>query len=104
LRIASPSERLDIESRYYLYGTGNLEKARQVNELRTQMYPREWQPLGDLGDIYATFGHYEEALASNRQAVRLGAPGWFYVRLVYSYLFLNRLEEAQAAAQEARFF
>ena len=96
-------EKLGIESSYHFFGTGNLQKARQAYELRTQMYPRDLSPPTNLGIIYSILGQYEKALAEAREALRLDpASAVSYANLVYSYLYLNRLEDAGAAAQEAQ--
>jgi tetratricopeptide (TPR) repeat protein len=53
-----------------------------------------------LSTIYAELGQYDKALAIKRDAFRRD-PGYGYHNLV-AYLSLNRLEEAQATAEEAR--
>ena len=99
----SEREKLDIESSYYIGVTGNLEKARQSVELWSQTFPRESGPHNALGFIYEHFGEYEQVLLQDREALR-GLPdsGLLYNNFVYAYLHLNRLEEARAAAEEAK--
>jgi tetratricopeptide (TPR) repeat protein len=100
---AGEREKLGIESSYYFFGTGNLEKARQAYELRAQMYPRDLPTPTNLGIIYTIFGQYEKALAESREALRVDPQSAVsYANLVYSYLYLNRLKEARAIAQEAQ--
>jgi serine/threonine protein kinase/tetratricopeptide (TPR) repeat protein len=98
----SPWEKFAIESRYYRAATGDLDKARQAYELWAQAYPRDFIPVANLSDIYAMLGHYDEALKMQQDAFRL-APnlGIVYGNLVSAYLNLNRLDEAQAKANEA---
>ncbi len=48
----SERERFSIEANYYLFATGELEKAAQVYELWQQTYPRDALPYVDLGFIY----------------------------------------------------
>ena len=50
----SERERFYIESHYYQNVTGDLEKARQVYELWTQTYPRDWQPLPPFVAVYGS--------------------------------------------------
>ena len=48
----SEHERLSIEATYYLYVTGELEKAAQAYERWQQIYPRDYLPYTDLSFIY----------------------------------------------------
>jgi eukaryotic-like serine/threonine-protein kinase len=98
----SERERFYIESHYYQNVVGNLQKARQSYELWTQTYPRDWMPLPPLGDVYASLGQYDKALAEAREAFRLNpASGMHSADLVQSYFNLNRLKEARNTAEEA---
>ena len=78
-----------------------MGKARQTYELWAQAYPLDPIPVGVLSTIYAELGQYDKALAIERDAFRRD-PGYGYHNLVAPYLSLNRLEEAQATAEEAR--
>jgi serine/threonine protein kinase/Flp pilus assembly protein TadD len=99
----SEREKFYIESHYYKYVTGDLEKARQVYELWSQTYPRDWVPVSSLAIIYENLGQYEKALAKAREAVSLvPESGLNYGNLAGSYLFLNRLEEARTVAENAQ--
>jgi eukaryotic-like serine/threonine-protein kinase len=99
----SEREKFYIESHYYHYVTGDLEKARQTYELWTQTYPRDLVPPNNLGVIYENFGEYDKALAESLEALRLDpGSGASYANLVAHYLYLNRLEEARATADEAQ--
>ena len=99
----SEDEKFYIESHYYQNVTGDLEKARQVNELWAQTYPRDWQPLPPLYAIYASLGQYEKSLEAARDALRLNpANGLSYSAVAYAYAGLNRFEQATATAQEAQ--
>ena len=98
----SEREKLYIESDYYLLVNGDLEKARQAFELFAQTYPRDGNPPTMLGIIYTSLGQYDKVLAEMREALRLDAGGINYTNLASSYLYLNRLEEARATAEEAQ--
>jgi serine/threonine protein kinase/Tfp pilus assembly protein PilF len=96
-------EKLYIESHYYDFVTGDLEKARQAYELWAQIYPRESIPANNLGEIYQTLGQHEKAFAEFTEAVRLGqADSIGYSNLVAGKIHLNRLEEAEQLAAEAQ--
>jgi eukaryotic-like serine/threonine-protein kinase len=99
---ASEPERLYIESHYYQYVPGNLEKARQVYELWAQTYPREWVAPTNLNQIYSNFGQYDKALEEARETLRLNVNGVSYAGLVWALTTVNRLEEARATAEEAQ--
>jgi tetratricopeptide (TPR) repeat protein len=99
----SEREKLNIETNYYASVTGNLEKARQSCELRSQTFPRDLGPHNFLGFLYTSLGEYDQALLQFREALqRKPDSGLGYGNLVYTYLFLNRLEEASAIAEEAK--
>jgi serine/threonine protein kinase/tetratricopeptide (TPR) repeat protein len=99
----SERERLSIESSYHMYVTGNLEKARQICELWAQTYPRDNTAAACLGFIYSVLGQLESALAKAHESVRMNPTrAGDYANLIDAYLFLNRLDEAQAIAKEAQ--
>ena len=98
----SERERFYIESHYYDFVTGDLEKTRQVYETWIQMYPRENVAPLNLGVVYQDLGQYEKAAAEFKQALRLSPNDVLaYGNLVGIYVNLNRPEEAQKLAAEA---
>ena len=98
----SEREKFYIESHYYHYLTGDLEKARPVYELWAQVYPRDSVPTNNLGGIYGQFGQHEKALEEYRKTLSLEMSAMSYNNLVSGYINLNREEEARATANEAR--
>jgi serine/threonine protein kinase/tetratricopeptide (TPR) repeat protein len=99
----SQRERLTIESFYYHFVLGDLEKARQSYDLWAQTYPRDYVPPTNLSFLYSLLGQYDKALAEAREAVRLdSANGINYENLALSYFFLKRPEEARATVEEAQ--
>ena len=64
----SEREKLTIESFYYRFVTGDLEKARQSYELWAQSYPRDFVPPTNLCGINMILGQYDRALAEAREA------------------------------------
>jgi eukaryotic-like serine/threonine-protein kinase len=98
----SEREKLYIASHYQLFVTGNLEAARKVYELSAQTYPRD-VPLNNLGLIYSQLGEFDEALAAYQNVLKVSpGTGNRYANLINGYLQLNRLDEARAAADQAR--
>jgi serine/threonine protein kinase/tetratricopeptide (TPR) repeat protein len=90
-------------SSYHIYVTGNLEKARQMCELWGQTYPRDSTPKDYLGFIYAVLGQLESSLAQSHESVRMNPTrAGAYANLIDAYLFLNRLDDAQAIVKEAQ--
>jgi len=99
----SEREKFLIESYYYEFVIGDLEKALQSCELWTQTYPRDDVSRGFEIGIYYSLGQYEKVLAVARENLRLAPTiGIGYASLADSYLSLNRLEEARATAEEAQ--
>ena len=98
----SEREKFSIESYYSYVLTGNMEKARRTNELWAQTYPRDRVPRTNLAVIYTNLGQYAKALVEAREAVRLDPRGLTYAGLVGIYVYLNRLEDARTAADEAQ--
>jgi len=98
----SERERFNIEGRYYLNATGELEKAAQTFELWQQTYPRDAQPYRSLGNISLFLGNREKASEEYRAAVRLEPSGVFnYTNLGMAYTTFNRLDEAEAVYKQA---
>jgi tetratricopeptide (TPR) repeat protein len=97
----SEREKFYIESHYHDHVTGDLEKARQVFELWELTYPRDSVPRVSLGIIYEQLGQYDQALVENLKSMRLSPSALNYARLEFSYLYLGRLQETQATADEA---
>ncbi len=100
---ASEREKFYIASHYESFVTGDLPNAVKTYQLWFQTYPRDSVPLGNLaGATYWQLGQYEKALAAAQQALALNTgSGINYTNVVGSYLYLNRLDEAKASAQEA---
>jgi len=98
----SEREKYYIESHYEHFVTGDLEKAAQVYDLWAQTYPRDSIPPNNLGDIYQTLGQHEKALAEFQDCFRLSSDdGLTYANLVFSFINLNRPDDAEATAAQA---
>jgi len=101
-RVSGP-EKFTIESFYFNFVTGDLEKALQVNELWIQNYPREWLPRNNTGIIYFRLGQYDKALAELQGAFRLEPDSSIaHANLASAYFYLDRLDEARATVEESQ--
>ncbi len=99
----SQLEKLAIEGDYYRGVTGNMLNAKRSYALGEQIYPREPFFRGGLGLIYMALGQYESALKEHQQVLRLSPYDSVAFRFVaYTYLLLDRVEDAAATAREAR--
>ena len=98
----SDRERFRIESDYYLFVTGDLEKSRQVFEQWTQAYPRDFIPWGNLGIVYIGLAEFNKAVSATLEGQKLNPDDAIgYSNLLDDYAFLNRLDEAKAVYEQA---
>ena len=98
----SEHEKLVIEGDYYYVVTGDLMKARSSYVLGTQIYPRYEASYGNAAAISNSLGQYEAGLKESQKAVRLSPYDSIGYRFVaYTYLLLNRVEDAAATVAEA---
>ena len=97
----SELEKFYIESHYYQQTTVELEKAREVYELWAQSYPRDWARPSAETAVSSMQGRYDKGLIESREEFRLNPNGDGYYDLLYFYLRLNRLQEAQSTFEEA---
>jgi DNA-binding winged helix-turn-helix (wHTH) protein len=96
----SELEKLRIECDYYSL---DVMKGIQACELGAKTYPRDALFHWELGIDDNSVGRYEAGLKERLEAIRL-APysGLHYRGLVATYLHLDRVPEAEAAAKEAQ--
>jgi eukaryotic-like serine/threonine-protein kinase len=100
---ASERENLYISSHYYENVTRDLDRTRQIYELWRSSYPRAVVPAINLGSLYRSLGQPEKALPELMDARRLDPDSAFvYSNLAFSYIDLDRLDEAKNALDEAR--
>jgi eukaryotic-like serine/threonine-protein kinase len=99
---ASEREKLYIDSHYYNFVSGDLEKGSKAYAAWMQSYPRDEIPYTNLGSIDASLGHYEKSLAEAQDAFRLNPSGLNYSNLAGAFVCLNRLDEARVTAEEAQ--
>jgi Tfp pilus assembly protein PilF len=95
----SERERLNIESRYHLFVTGDLEKATKALELWAHTYARASTPLSDLGANYSSLGKYERSIESAEAAVRLEPNSSLALTNLFAgYMETNRFDDARRLA------
>jgi DNA-binding winged helix-turn-helix (wHTH) protein/tetratricopeptide (TPR) repeat protein len=100
---ASELERLFIEEDYDFFLTGDLLKARHIDELAIQTYSREPLFHFNLAVISNFLGQYETGLKEYREAFRRAPYNSFFKRgVIFTCLLSNRVEEAAAGAREAQ--
>ena len=97
----SEHEKLYIDSHYYHFALGDLEKAAQVYESWKQTFPRDFTAPNNLSAIYLALGQIEKALPDAQEALQLhpdAATG--YSNLAGIYVSLNRLDEARQILEQ----
>ncbi len=100
---ASLRERFYIDSHYHHLVTGDLEAAQKVYKKWLETYPQSEGVNGNLGAIYGELGQHEKALHFFQQELSISpSTGIPYANLVLGYLEMNRLDEAESTAQEAK--
>jgi tetratricopeptide (TPR) repeat protein len=96
-------ERFPVDSSYFMFVTGELEKAAQVFGEWKQLYPRNLTPYINLGVADSNLGLYEDALANDKDGLALRKDNSVVYRdLSFDYMNLNRLDEAKSVLSEAR--
>jgi serine/threonine protein kinase/Tfp pilus assembly protein PilF len=100
---ASEREKLQITGGYYMFVTGELDKAAQTYQEEIESYPRESRGYNSLGLQYASQGQYEKATEVLRQGMR-DAPDHvaFYGNLANCALALQRFDEGRHVIHEAQ--
>jgi eukaryotic-like serine/threonine-protein kinase len=98
----SEHERLEISETYYSFVLGDLDQEMRNYQVWERTYPRDWEPRQDYALLLHNFGEYERALPEAQEALRLNPDhANCYVAVGFSFLFLNRRDEARQIAQQA---
>jgi serine/threonine protein kinase/tetratricopeptide (TPR) repeat protein len=98
---ASEREKFSISGNYNVYVTGDMDKAAQIGEQWTKLFPRDMPALFLLETSYRYAGRGDEALAAARESLRLVPSAWGYYSVVHDYKTLGRFDEARAMIQQA---
>jgi eukaryotic-like serine/threonine-protein kinase len=101
---ASEAEKYFITASFHITVTGDMEKAEQDCEVWIQAYPRaELAHTYLSGIILPVLGQYEKAVKEGTAAIQLNPDfSVSYGVLMFSYIALNRIDEAKTAYDQAR--
>ena len=81
------------EISYYVYTTGELEKAAQEAEMLQQTYPKDYWSYVSLSFTSGMLGEWEKALKAGQEALRLDPNNAFnYWRVGMNYINLLSIE------------
>ncbi|HKW25508.1 MAG TPA: protein kinase [Terriglobales bacterium] len=97
----SRAEKFNIVANYYLFVTGELDKAEQTMLDWSRAYPRNPVPLLNLGFTEAYEGRYDKEIEHERAALQISDQGPAYANLMEGYIALGRLDEAKQVGQLA---
>jgi Tfp pilus assembly protein PilF len=93
----SQRERYYIDSRYYHFVVGDLDKALAVYEDWRREFPRDSVPLTGAGMIHNAFGDFDKAVADFQEALDKEPSFPFnYTNLAEVLLNLDRRQEARS--------
>jgi tetratricopeptide (TPR) repeat protein/predicted Ser/Thr protein kinase len=99
----SEREKFYVESHYYTYVTGEMEKSVQVFEVWRQTYSRDVVPSANLGALCYYLGQYAKAEAELREALVLEPnSGTSYLNLAGVALALDHPQDAQQVLDQAQ--
>ncbi|MGH9841657.1 MAG: winged helix-turn-helix domain-containing protein [Blastocatellia bacterium] len=96
-------EKLDITCWYHILVTGNQNKWLEALRLQKQAYPAFWPAYHNLALAYNMVGQSEQAVAEEREALRLDPSSTPPYRvLTLALLRLNRFAEAKETIRQAQ--
>ena len=98
----SEREQLHISSTYYYAVLGDLDQDLRVYQVWKQTYPRDSTPWNDSAVDFMILGEYDRALTASQEGLRLDPDSANnYLNVGFSFLALNRRDEAKQVAQRA---
>jgi serine/threonine protein kinase/tetratricopeptide (TPR) repeat protein len=96
-------EKFRITAAYYLFATGEWEKAKQTLGLWMQSYPQDIDPHFHLAYIFASLGELNEAVAEYEKVLRAEPnSSGAHLNLGACFLALDRFDDAAATFDQAR--
>ena len=98
---ASEREKFSISANYYGFVQGDVEKAAQICEQWTKLFPRDPAAFLGVGAMAGDAGRLDQQLAAFREMLRLDPTPFAYRIVVCAYMGLGRFEEARAAIRQA---
>ena len=97
----SERERFYISSRY-LANEGDVAGQLKTLELWRETYPRDAAPWTNISSLEIQTGRFENAAEAAREAIRRDPSSPFaHANLCLSNVYMNKLDEAKAAAERA---
>lgn len=95
-------EQLEIFEVYYGFVLVDVDQQMRNYQVWKQTYPRDWQPRQNSAINLQLFGEYDRALPEAQEALRLNPDhANCYITVSFSFLFLDRRDEARQVAQRA---
>jgi serine/threonine protein kinase/Flp pilus assembly protein TadD len=99
---ASERERFYITAHYFNELQRDVNKTIETYQRWTTTYPRDTVPLDNLSLIESTVGHFDKALASATEAMRVDSKDRYaYQNVAAAYMGMNRFEESKATLDKA---
>jgi len=95
------ASRLETEYLYYAWVTRDLDKALSVLTKSVQTFPRNVTARVNLAGCLVLLGQPDKAIDEAREAARLEPTAYTYAKWAITSLRAERLNEAQAALDEA---
>jgi Flp pilus assembly protein TadD len=100
---ASEREKIYIDTHYFHFVTGDLDKAVEAYNLWIQTYPRDEGPRTNLAVIYGILGQPQKALETAKAEFDLDpASGLSAANVAGNYLATGRLDESRSTIEMAQ--
>jgi eukaryotic-like serine/threonine-protein kinase len=100
---ASEREKIYIDTHYFQFVIGDLDKAVQAYNLWIQTYPRDEGPRTNVAVIYGILGQPQKSLELANAELELdSASALNFANVAGDYLALGRLDEARSTIERAQ--
>jgi eukaryotic-like serine/threonine-protein kinase len=97
----SDREKLSISAAYNAIVIGDVEKAAQIADQWTQLFPRDKAAYVAFGSWGFFAGRLDQQLSGFSEVLRLAPTPLAYRNVVWAYINLGRMDEARALIQQA---
>jgi DNA-binding winged helix-turn-helix (wHTH) protein/tetratricopeptide (TPR) repeat protein len=97
----SDREKLSISAAYDAIVIGDVEKAAQIADQWTRLFPRDKAAYVAFGSWGFFAGRLDEQLSGFSEVLRLAPTPLAYRNVVWAYINLGRMDEARALIQQA---
>ena len=98
----SEREKFSLSGNYNGIVVGDVEKAAEICEQWTKLFPRDPPAFIGLGAWASLAGRLEQQLAAFREVLRLDPTPYAYRIVVAANIVLGRFEEARATIRQAK--